>query len=44
MSLYHTFILMGTPESEIFIDPDDEEFNTSSNGSFVVNDLDLDLN
>ncbi len=41
---YHTFILMGTPESEIFIDPDDEEFNTSSNGSFVVNDLDLDLN
>lgn len=36
---YHSFILMGTPESEIFIDPDD----TSSAGN-VVNDFDIDFN
>ena len=37
---YHSFILMGTPEDEIFIDPD----SISNGGNDVVNDFDLDFN
>ena len=38
---YHSFILMGTPESEIFIDPDSTMHDGRNN---VVNDFDLDFN
>lgn len=38
---YHSFILMGTPESEIFIDPDSISGDNKNN---VVNDFDLDFN
>mmetsp|Transcript_10517 Transcript_10517/g.15836 ORF Transcript_10517/g.15836 Transcript_10517/m.15836 type:complete len:481 (-) Transcript_10517:262-1704(-) len=40
---HHAFILMGTPETEIFIDPDD--ISASANGgNNVVNDFDIDFN
>ncbi len=38
---HHSFILMGTPEAEIFIDPDDISFSAGGN---VVNDFDIDFN
>ena len=42
----HTFILMGTPESELFIDPDGYGGvdNDGGGGDNVVNDFDLDFN
>ena len=41
---HHSFILMGTPEQEIFIDPDDISSSMSSGTNTVMNDFDFDFN